>query len=200
MPGVDAQMNLQRLWQPSLDQDILSLSTERRSGHSFSPLTEKVSAVDICWQTEKLVFSSGVSLCISTVHPGRPHGQRYLAYPRGTQWHFCGLLFCFALFGHFLIFQSSACLFVFMWGWLCSLFCFVLFFFKEESKLGWVGRWGRSGRNWERGKTWSKYIIWKDFFLINLCFQDQSSLMFYTFIQSFTHSFHPRGVIFWVLC
>lgn len=199
MPGVDAQMNLQRLWQPSLDQDILSLSTERGSGHSFSPLTEKVSAVDICWQTEKLVFSSGVSLCISTIHPGRPHGQRYLAYPRGTQCHFCGLLFCFALFGHFLIFQSSACLFVFMWGWLCSLFCFVFFFQRGEQT--WMGK--EVGKIWEKlgeRKNMIKIYYLIRFFLINLCFQDQCSLMFYTFIQSFTHSFHPQGVIFWVLC
>jgi len=38
-------------------------------------------------------------------------------------------------------------------------FVFLLFLRGEdrEHKVGWVGRWGRAGRNWERGKN--NYIV-----------------------------------------
>lgn len=156
--GVDAKVNLQRLWQSTQDQDILSLSTE--SGKWTQVLTPNQEGICSCqllgW---KSVFSGGVSLGMSTVHQGRPHGQPYLANPKGTQWHFCGLLFHSALFGHFLSFQSFACLLLFIWGLLCSLFCFL----KEESNPGWVGRWGRSGRNRREEKHNENALFVKNF-------------------------------------
>lgn len=69
-------------------------------------------------------------------------------YSMAFLWTF--VLFCFVwTFSNLLVFCLFVCFYVRLVVFLV-LFCF---FFKEESKLGWVGRWGRSGRNWERGKT-----------------------------------------------
>lgn len=55
----------------------------------------------------------------------------------------------------------------------CFLFYFsvsILFVsFKERKKghgAGRVGRWGGSGKSWERGKAWLEYIAWKQIFSI----------------------------------
>lgn len=53
--------------------------------------------------------------------------------------------------------------FLFVWFWFWVVF-------KErgkEHKVGWVGNWGGSRRNWWKGKMSSKYIVKKKRIVFN---------------------------------
>lgn len=139
--GVDAKVSLQRLWQSTQDQDILSLSTE--SGKWTQVLTPNQEGICSCqllgW---KSVFSGGVSLGMSTVHQGRPHGQRTWLTQKvlsGIFVDFCFILLCLGIFWAFSL--LLACYFLF--GGCCAP-CFV--FWKRRATLGgWGGEEGLGG-------------------------------------------------------
>lgn len=74
---------------------------------------------------------------------------------------FCigGSIFCLIVllpvYFDFWGFGECLCLFLF------EVYLYFLRTRKKEHKVGWLGRRGGSGRNWERRKIWSKYSIWK---------------------------------------
>jgi len=47
----------------------------------------------------------------------------------------------------------------------CSRFAVVFYLLRKKGcGVGWLWRWGGSGRSWRRGTPWSEYTVWKNMF------------------------------------
>jgi hypothetical protein len=84
---------------------LLVVRTERGSGH------EDLSGLDNLLAKGKSIFSNGMSLGIPATVQGMPRPRRSWSAQNELNDIFVGLSFHFALFGHFVLFLSFACLF-----------------------------------------------------------------------------------------
>lgn len=169
-------MNSQRQRVQDLHKFKLNKIPGKEDTKSFLPLTKKLFVVDSDWKTENQ-FSPRVSLGIQTTFQVSPHAQ---VFGQQTLCFLCSVLsfwffvfrFCFSKQGslcssgcHGIHRETPASAFWVLGLKVCHpawyfVLVFIFFFLKKTEKkeyeVGWLGRWGRSGRQRSRRKNITK--------------------------------------------